>query len=177
MNTLVFCVALAAVSASALSPNRQVLDSWMSKVKDLEASIATEGAYLNFVPVSRVARNADMKDFLTKSCCGSEELKFDHVQEYVDQCKDKDGEKAACMKCVGEAAGVADAEGKITDADKFTNTVSEMYSDDELKAKVKEVSAKCIEKANGEHGTEGKNGHNKIAILDAFMCFKMEVDM
>ena len=47
----------------------------------------------------------------------------------------------------------SDAEGKITDEAKFTEIVSEMYGDDEVKAKAKEVSPKCVEQGNAKHGT------------------------
>ncbi|KAJ9589527.1 hypothetical protein L9F63_017276, partial [Diploptera punctata] len=111
------------------------------------------------------------------SCCGNEDLKLDHIQTYVDQCKEKASEhKSESIKCVGETAGVSDADGKITDAAKYTELVAEMYTDDDLKAKVKEVAPTCIEKANTNNGKEDKKGHKKMAVFGGFMCIKREVE-
>ncbi|KAJ9589528.1 hypothetical protein L9F63_017277 [Diploptera punctata] len=183
MNTLVVCLALAAVSVVALSPNHQPdLKSRLTNLNYLDANVLgpqitksniEDGQFL-LAPFVRTTREAE--NHIMDSCCDVERLKLDHMKEYIKECKGSRTENQRIFICIGEEAGVCDAEGKIIDLEKFAEMMAKMYENEELKPNVKETAMKMARYSNSHHG-QVIDGHKQIAIYQAFYLTKTAVDL
>ncbi|KAJ9589530.1 hypothetical protein L9F63_017279, partial [Diploptera punctata] len=175
---------LSAVSVIALSPNQQPdLQSWMKNLNKFEGSVLAQQITKStieagqFLLPSLTRRTRDTGNHFHDSCCDVEHLKFDHIQEYIDQCRDLgDEDSEATLICVGEAAGICDSEGKITDIEKFGDMVANMYENNRLVPQVKKIATQIAEHLNEKHGDE-EQGHKIVAFRDAFLVIKLSIDL
>ncbi|KAJ9589529.1 hypothetical protein L9F63_017278 [Diploptera punctata] len=183
MNTLVLCAALSAISVIAHSPNQQPnLQSWMNNLNHLDASVLAQQITRSnieagqFLLPSLPRTTRDANDYAVKSCCDVEYLKFEHIQKYMDDCEDSRTQSKGIFTCVGLAAGVSDAEGKITDLDKFGEMMAKMYEDYVLMRTVKVFAVEFGKIANKYHGQE-VDGQKRIGLYMAFILTTSTVDM
>ncbi|KAJ9589526.1 hypothetical protein L9F63_017275 [Diploptera punctata] len=146
MYALLLCVALAAVSANALSPIRQIgFESWMSEMNDLETILAGEEFYETDEfpsPLSRTTRNSEGSESRYLKCCGTMDASSEYYKDYIEQCKEEE-EMHEIICCMAKAIGACENCANIIDAGKFIEAVENLHPDEEIKAKAKEAATYC----------------------------------